>query len=189
MIRAGLRSASELAKAKPHGTRIKYLGGCKCLLCRAANANYQKQRDAAKRRGESNGLIDASEVRRHLLDLSDRGIGRDTIADIVGVCVTSVELWRSGKRKNIRALTARKILAISQKALLTDAQLIPAKKTWTLINWMLGEGFTKGEIARRLGYKTRALQLNRRVITARNAQKVEQLYNRLRLGEEEEDAL
>jgi hypothetical protein len=44
---------------------------------------------------------------------------------------------------------------------------------------LLGEGFSKAEIARRLGYTTPALQLSQKhgFIIARNAMRVEQLYN------------
>lgn len=75
------------------------------------------------------------------------------------------------------------ILAIELEDVLHDAQLIDARPTWERIRWMLREGFTKTEIARRLGYKSHALQLNKRRITSRNALKVEQLYNRLRAGD------
>ena len=39
-----LRSAAVLSIDKPHGTRLKYMGGCKCMLCRAANSRYETER-------------------------------------------------------------------------------------------------------------------------------------------------
>lgn len=173
-----------LAAARACGDRIKYLGGCRCVPCRAANSRYETERAAARRRGEWNGLIDAAEVRRHLLRLSRRGIGRHTVADITGLSRSSIDQYRSGQRRNIRAMNAKKILAIAPEDRVNDAQLISARRTREQIQWMLNEGFTKAEIARRLGYTTPALQIARGgLITTRNAQKVEQLYNRLRLGE------
>jgi len=179
----GLRPVEVLGTNKPHGNRLKYMAGCRCLPCKAANSRYETERAAARRRGEWNGLIDAGPVRKHLTDLSQRGIGRDTIADLTGLAVTTIDLLRTGKRQQIRAMNAKRILAIDPRSVVTDAQLISAEPTWKIIHWMLNEGFTRGEIAKRLGYQTRALQLNKHRITARNAQKVEQLYNRLRLGE------
>jgi hypothetical protein len=59
-----------------------------------------------------------------------------------------------------------------------DAALVPAKRTWERIEWLLDEGFTKSRIALELGRKTRALQLNREWVTARNAAAVEALVRR-----------
>ena len=55
-----LRSAVELAAGKPHGTRIRYVGGCRCLPCRAANSRYESERQAARKLGDWNGLVDAA---------------------------------------------------------------------------------------------------------------------------------
>lgn len=52
-------------------------------------------------------------------------------------------------------------------------------------NFNSGTCVTKTEIARRLGYKTHALQLNRHRITARNAMKIERLYRQVRAGDPE----
>lgn len=181
--RNGLKSAGDLAANKPHGNRIRYMAGCRCIPCRAANSNYETERAAARRRGEWNGLVDAKIVRHHLRMLSNRGIGRDTVADITGLSPSTIDLYRTGKRKQLRAMNEKAILAITTDQVVTDAQLISARKTWERLRWMLNEGFTKTEIARRLGYKSHALQLNKQRITARNAQRVEQLYNRLRVGD------
>ena len=180
-----LRSAGELAESRPHGDRLKYMSGCRCMQCRAANSRYETERAAARRRGEWNGFVDAADVRHHLQMLSKRGIGRDTVSELSGICVSTVDVLRTGKRKNIRAMNAKRILSISVDAVVNDAQLVDAGPTMTRIRWMLNEGFTKTEIARRLGYKTHALQIRRGRITARNAMKVEKLYNMLRLGDDE----
>lgn len=176
-----MRPVRDLAADKPHGERLRYMAGCRCVPCRAANSRYETERAAARRRGEWNGLVDAAPVREHLNELSRRGIGRDTVSDVTGLAPSSLDLYRTGKRLKIRAMNAKKILAISPDDVLTDAQLVPAKPTWKQIQWLMSVGFTKTEIARRLGYKTHALQIKSRgLITARNAAKVERLYNKMR---------
>ena len=65
-----LRSAADLSATKPHGTRLKYMGGCKCMLCRAANSRYETERAVARKNGDWNGIVDARAARRHILKLS-----------------------------------------------------------------------------------------------------------------------
>lgn len=180
-----LKPARELAATRDHGDRLKYMSGCRCVPCRAANSRYETERAAARKRGEWNGLIDAAEVREHLQTLSGNGIGRDTVADITGLCVSTISLYFNGKRQKIRALNAAKILAISPDEILNDAQLISAKPTWEKIRWMLRAGFTKAELARRLGYKNPALQINKKRITTRTALRIERFYKTIRLGDDE----
>jgi hypothetical protein len=182
-FRNGLKPVAELAADKPHGNRIRYMSGCRCVPCRAANSNYETTRAAARKRGEWNGVVSANRARRHLLLLSRREIGRDTVADITGIAPSTLDLIRRGKRKNLRAMNEKKILAIELDSIVNDAMRIPATKTWEQIRWLLANGFTKGSLALRLGYKTRALQLNRKKITAKNAMRVELLYNQLRAGD------
>jgi hypothetical protein len=71
---ATLAPAAVLAVGKPHGTRIKYLGGCRCLLCRAANSRYECDRARLRRLGLANGIVDAAPARAHLFKLSNVGI-------------------------------------------------------------------------------------------------------------------
>ncbi|HVB99020.1 MAG TPA: hypothetical protein VNJ12_06765 [Candidatus Dormibacteraeota bacterium] len=167
-----------LAEAKPHGTRVKYLGGCRCLPCRAANAGYECRRVRARRSGDWNGLIPAGRARQHLLALSRAGVGRRTVADIAGVPQSLLHRIRTGRRRRIRARTARRILLVSRTAM-NDARLVPAGRAWRMIDRLVEEGFTRAEIARRLGYRSRALQLNRARITARSLVRVERFYRRM----------
>lgn len=61
----------------------------------------------------------------------------------------------------------------------SDGALIPAKKTWKLIDKLLEEGYTKEQLAQRLGYNKEKLQFGKEFITVRNAYRVERLYRQL----------
>lgn len=177
-----LRSAAELAIDKPHGTRMKYLGGCKCMLCRAANSRYSCMREVERRAGRGAGLVSAAHARRHILRLAERhGVGYKSVARDARVGKTIVFEIRSGKRTQIRASTERKILMVTETAA-QAATIVPATTTWKQIEWLLSEGFTKKSLSERLGYKNGALQFDREVILKRNARKVDKLYRTLKVG-------
>ncbi len=178
----GLKAIGDLALNKPHGNRVRYMSGCRCVPCRASNSRYETERRAARSRGEWNGIVDAEKARQHLLLLSSRGIGRDTVSEVTGFSASCIDLIRTGKRAGIRAMNEKAILAIDPDAPLNDAMLVSPKETWKRLRWLLRNGFTKKEIARRLGYLAPALQLNKTTITSRNALKVEKLYNLIRFG-------
>lgn len=178
-----MRPAAELATDKPHGVRIKYLGGCRCIPCKAAASRYECGLAAKRRQGLGNGLVDAASVVAHLRELSKQGVGYKAVCEAAGVGKSSVMMAISGKRKLMRAANARAILAVTADMARRDGALVPAKATMARIKWLVNEGMTKTEIARRLGYKTRALQITKGMITARNAMKVEKLTNLMRLGE------
>jgi hypothetical protein len=173
----GLRPVAELAADRPHGHRLRYLAGCRCFHCRRANSDYERGRAAARAAGDWNGIVDAAPARRHILALSRRGVGRRMVAAASDVGLSVIADIRTGRKMRIRARTERRILAVTP-ACRGDAALVPAKRTWERIAWLLDEGFTKSRIALELGRKTRALQLNREWVTARNAAAVEALVRR-----------
>jgi len=175
----GLRSSAELAETSPHGDRLKYMAGCRCLQCRAANSNYETSRAAARKAGDWNGLVSAKRARAHILKLSRAGVGRRSLAEAADVGETVIVEVRSGKKRQIRKRTETRILAVTAEAVAGGA-LVPASRTWLLINRLIKyEGFTRAEIARRLGYRRPALQLGREFVTAKTAVAVERLYRRL----------
>ena len=73
-----------------HGTRARYMTGCKCLRCRAANSNYNTSRRAAIENGDFRGLVSAERVVAHIKKLSARGVGYKAVADAAGVSRTVV---------------------------------------------------------------------------------------------------
>jgi hypothetical protein len=151
------------------------MGGCKCVPCRAANSRYESERLRARRNGDWNGYVPARAASRHLRSLSRVGIGRGTVSDISGVSQSTVCAVKNGRQKNIRARTERMIFLVTKDAM-TAARIIPAGPTWAKVRQLLREGFTKGEIAVRIGNKMRALQINPCRVTAETAARIARLY-------------
>lgn len=178
MAERGLKSAAILAADKPHGTRIRYMSGCRCDDCRRANTDYEKQRAVARKNGEWNGIVPAARARRHLNHLSRLGVGRRTVSDVTDISDSVLAMIRAGTRRNIRAQTERLILAVTP-ACAGDRALIDAAPTWLLITELLAAGFTKTRIAGELGRKTAALQINRHRVTVRNAANMRRVHARL----------
>lgn len=175
----GLKPAAQLAARHPHGVRLRYIAGCRCVLCRKANSAYENERQKARRAGDWNGLVDAAPVRSHLLKLRRAGIGRRTVAACTDVGQTVLAGVINKSRLRIRARSAKKILAVTT-AMRADHALLPAAQAKAMLADLVEEGFTKTEIARRLGYKTHALQVgNTGVITVKNAARVRRLHERL----------
>ena len=176
-----LRSAAVLSIDKPHGTRLKYMGGCKCMLCRAANSCYEAERGVARKNGDWNGIVDARAARRHISKLSKAGIGYKSVADAASVAHTVVAEIRAGRKLRIRQRTERSILAVTKTAYAGGA-LIDADPTWKQIDKPLEEGFTKAELARRLGLKSPAIQFKHFEVTAKTAARVDRFYRAIMLG-------
>lgn len=172
---AGQTRPGDLPSTFACGTRSAYVCGCRCDACREANNAYARMRGKLVRAGASNPMVDAKRVRRHLVKLSNRGIGRETIGEASGVASSSVDALRTGKKTKLRKETAAKILAVGPDVV-TDGTLVDASSTWRKIERLLAEGFTRGAIALRLGMKKPALQLRSPRVTARTRMRVERLY-------------
>lgn len=170
-----LVSAEVLAANKPHGERVKYMAGCRCMLCRAANSRYETDRLLARKNGDWNGLVPAQKARRHLLRLSKLGIGRRAVAAATDISQTILSRIKNGERRQIRKRTQDRILAVTTDAA-SDSAVVPAATTWRQLEELIEEGFSKAELARRLGYSSPALQLRRDRVLARTAARVDRLY-------------
>lgn len=171
----GLRSAADLGSRRPHGDRLRYMGGCRCDECRSANAAYERERIQARNNGDWNGIVPASGARKHLRWLSRNGIGRRSVYAACDVAETVLVEIMSGKKKRIRARTERLIMAVTADAA-ADRSRIDAGPTWKLINELLSVGYTRGDIALKLGYSRPALQFRKDKITARNAFEVARVH-------------
>lgn len=173
----GLKPASELATKREHGDRLRYIAGCRCDECRRANTAYERERAAARKVGDWNGIVSATNARKHMLKLSEQGVGRRAVQAVTDIADTVLSEIRSGKKKNIRARTERLILAVT-KEMASDHALIPAEPSLKLINKLLSKGCTKTQLAALLEYETHALQFNFKQITVINAFNIRKLYAR-----------
>lgn len=173
----GLKPASELAASRAHGDRLRYIAGCRCDECRRANTAYEKARAIARKSGDWNGIVPATEARAHMLKLSKQGVGRRAVQAATDISDTVLQLIRGGAKKNIRARTERLILAVT-KDMASGHALIPSAPSLKLIDKLLSEGYTQTQLAHALGYENRALQFNFKQITADNAFHIRKLYDR-----------
>lgn len=173
----GLRPAAELARDRPHGDRLRYIGGCRCDACRKANSAYESARQHARKAGDWNGIVPADKARAHMTKLARRGVGRRAICAATDIADTVLSDIRSGRKRQIRARTERLILGVTL-AMASDHAIIPATRTSQLIARLLDEDYTEAFLAKKLGYATERLQFGDR-ITVRNAARVERLYQEL----------
>lgn len=175
---ARLRAVKAHAASLPHGMRARYAAGCRCEECRKANSAYENARQKARRQGGWNGLVDAAKARAHLRKLSRIGVGKNAVAAASDVARVILQDVRAGRRTKIRASTERRILAVTS-AMASDRALVSAARTWRLLDELVDEGFTKTQLAAKLGYSRPALQIGRRQVTVRNAARVERLHREL----------
>lgn len=174
----GLRPIGDLAEGRPHGDRLRYMAGCRCFHCRRANSAYEAARKIARAAGDWNGIVLAAKARAHLAELAAKGVGRRAAGDACDVSDTTLSAIIGFRKLSIRARTERAILSVTADAA-ADRALIPAGPTWKLLDDLIADGYSKAELARALGYKRPALQLNRDKVTVRNAHDVQRLYLRL----------
>lgn len=167
-------------RPRPHGTRLRYMSGCKCVPCRAANSRYESSRIAARASGDWNGMVPPDRAIAHLRELSRQGVGYKSVAKAAGISKTCIAECLFGRKEHIRARTERKILAVTRAAM-PQSGVLPANSFWKLINDLRRRfGYSKRAIARMLlGPSANALQLNPHYITLKNAVKVMRLHEEL----------
>lgn len=153
--------------------------GCRCAPCRKANTDYAREREKLRADGDWNGLVAAAPARRHLRALSRRGVGYRQVADAACVSATVAFQIISGTKARVRARTAKRILEVTVAAAADHAR-VPAARTHDLVERLQREGFTKAELARRLGYKMPALQLTySKTVLVRTQARIEKFYRQV----------
>lgn len=120
-------------------------------------------------------LVPADRVRAHLIELSDLGVGRRAVSAACDVAPALLRALRIGRRTRLRLSTEQRILAVDAGAA-ADRALIPAAETHARVARLVDEhGYTRAEIARRLGRRSRYLKLGRERVTARVAHRIARL--------------
>lgn len=173
---------------REHGTVARYRwgvtgnepgNGCRCFECSDAVYRYERARRHAREAGVP-AFYDATEVREHLLWLRSVGVGRRRISQVTGIAVSTIKALRDGHRTRVRPETADKLMGVSL-AMASPGTNIPGGPTFALVDELLAMGYTQTELCRRLGMRTRGLNLRRDtgLITAGRAERIRRLHRQL----------
>lgn len=166
----------EAFASRPHGSRVRYVAGCRCVPCRAANSRYQSSRLLAIARGDGNRIVDAAPALARIRELSRRGMGYRQVAAAAGVPTSTVSAIRGGRKRRIREATARRILAVPCRR--APGALIPAGPSWKLLDKLVADGYPRIRLAFWLGQtRSNGLQLSRRFVCMRTARMIRALYD------------
>lgn len=171
---------------RAHGTYVKYVQErCRCEPCRRANREYETRRVRAIARPDEAWVpyVPAGPARRHLERLAEQGVGLKSVTKITGLShgTLSKLIYGDPKRrmkpsKRIRPETARKILAVRLEDA-AGAQKIDAAATWRMLDELIARGWPKSHLAELIvGPNARSLQIQRTLVRASTARKVEQVY-------------
>lgn len=110
-----------LAAKHEHGSKVRYMNGCRCRKCRAGNATYEARLNVDRFWFGPNNLVPTDEVQRHLKWLASHGIGHKTVAKVCGVGKSTLAdiLWYGKahirRRRALRVLSLQPTLDIMPK--------------------------------------------------------------------------
>jgi plasmid maintenance system antidote protein VapI len=126
--------------------------------------------------------VTARRVRQHIVALSFAGVGHRTVAELSGVDDRTISKIKNGRQKRITRKTEQAILAVNA-GVVCDRAYVPAYNTHQRLYGLDRLGFTRIELARRLGITGKRPHLNfggfRAKLTARKALTIEKLYNQI----------
>lgn len=170
---------------RQHGSHAKYaVDRCRCDQCRRAQREYNRNRVRAIARPDEVWCpyVDAGPAREHVEWLASCGVGLKTLAKLGGIPHGTLSKLIYGDPQRgmqpslrIRPATAQKILAV-MPAMATGAQKIPAGPTWRLLDELIGRGWSRSELNRRLGHQGPGLQIRQTLVRASTARAVERLH-------------
>lgn len=173
-----------------HGTRARYVTGCRCLPCRAANATYNNRRDRLRAYGRpTTDLVDAGPVREHIRALSAAGMGRRQLARVSGVAnsVLVKILYGDAARgmppsRRVRPATAARILGV-QAPVRAPSALVDSAGTVRRLRALVAVGWPQARLAERIGWTDANLSAlirgERAQVEQRTADAVVKLYDQL----------
>lgn len=141
-------------------SRGRYVQGCRCDACRAANRAYERK---TRLFGFESGFVDAEPVRAHIERLLAHGYTKREICRISGVNRTTmraitVKHNRTGKPvEKVNAEAARKIMAIDGRRRLRAAQLVDVRYIRQGLERCLQEGMSVAAVSRVTGIDRQTL--------------------------------
>ncbi|GAA1123691.1 hypothetical protein [Nocardiopsis composta] len=170
-----------------HGTRARYVAGCRCDACRTANRTYNSTRNRAAVYGRpTTDLVDAAPAREHVRALMAAGMGTRAIAEAAGIERKSVQRLLNGRpdRGNppptrITPQVSAALLALAPAP--AAAALVDATGTKRRLQALISRGWAQAQLAARLGMAPTnfGTTLRGERVLAGTARQVRELYDEL----------
>lgn len=171
-------------------SRGRYVMGCRCFMCRVANAEYAREQ---ANRSETSAMVGARETewaRRRVGAWRAQGIGLREIELWTGVPRSSLQTLVTGKHRNCNGLPSRMsranyeaIMAASffRKAIAPGA-LVDSASTLRRVDGLHAKGMSYAEIARRSGVSKATVYKLERERPAKVTQRTATMIGRIRRG-------
>jgi hypothetical protein len=144
-------------RLKPCGTAAAYVRGCRCEECRAAMAEYSRQRAKARRDGDYRGHIVAETTRDHILKIIEAGGSLNVLSRLVNLTHSYLHGIKTGWRKNIRAYRARAIISWPPE-IVAGEKKIPTRPVRAHVEALAQQGITLPRIAETAGIEMEKLE-------------------------------
>ena len=141
-------------------SRGRYVQGCRCDACRAANRAYERK---TRLYGFESTFVDAEPVRLHVERLLGAGYTRREICRVSGVCRSTLRAittahHRTGEPvRKVNAGAAARIMAVDGQRRLRGAQLVSAKRIRDVLRELTDAGMSVAAVSRRTGIDRQTL--------------------------------
>lgn len=181
-----LPPVDKLARGKPHGHKMRYLAGCRCVHCRYGNAAYERKLEEDRKRLGPNDLVTTGRVRQHLKYLQQFGMGHKTVAKQAGVGKTVLaEILWYGKKQMRRRGEARVLAVQPTLDTLPKNVTVPAAETLARLRQLVSWGYPKtlinrdGLALRGMGLQVQSLRGKSGVVAVKTAVRVRDFFARI----------
>jgi hypothetical protein len=172
-----------------HGTRAAYVRDrCRCTDCTAANTAASRTATRERIYGQWHPYVDAGPVREHIAALRAAGIGVERIAKLAGLSVSHIRqladdgCGASRTTRRVRPSTATRVLGIGlDQASRAPSSRVDPTGTRRRLQALIAIGWPVQLLADHLSRRPNSLHrsMTGRSVTARTAQDVASLYQRL----------
>lgn len=166
---------------RPHGQAKYNSEGCRCSVCRAARAAYERSRVRRRAYGRED-LVDAAPVAEHVRRLQSSGLGAPRIAQLAGVSTSVTGRLLYGNTKRVRVESARRLLSVRPGLVtLADGARVDATGPVRRLQALVALGWALTTLSEFAGWDPPHAQrmLTQGTCTARRAREIQALYDRL----------
>lgn len=149
----------------PHGTRARYIAGCHCASCRAANTAYGRSYKQARARNGCR-LVSTEPVRIHILALHADGVEYVAIARAAGCHIAVLTAIVSCGQQRMFPEVAARIMAVGSGAAAHNSRR-PVSDAAEIVALLEARHVTRADMARVMRWRRGALQLRDHHVTRR----------------------